>query len=153
MPILSKFTFYQMTHVLFICTGNYYRSRFAEIYFNYLTAKQTSSLIARSRGFRMNPEKNKGVLSPHALSYLELLNIETYDVGIPTKLEDADLRNATRIIAMDEKEHRDMMVRFFPEWIDKVEFWHFEDDYLVSPSQVLPALKGKVEALVQSILR
>jgi protein-tyrosine phosphatase len=99
----------------------------------------------------MNPEKNKGVISPHTLSYLEVLNIATHEVGTPTKLEDADFRNATCIIAMDEKEHRDMMIRFFPDWIDKVEFWHFEDDYLVNPLQVLPALKGKVEALVQTL--
>jgi protein-tyrosine phosphatase len=142
-----------MTDVLFICTGNYYRSRFAEIYFNHLTVKHDPSVLAVSRGFRMNPEKNKGVLSPHALSYLDVLRIPLQDVGVPIKLEDSDLRNATRIIAMDEKEHREMMVRFFPEWVDKVEFWNFEDDYLVSPLQVLPALKRKVEALVQSILK
>lgn len=148
---MAHITFRTMTQILFICTGNYYRSRFAEIYFNHLNSKETSRAIARSRGFRMNPGKNKGVLSPHALSYLETLNIPTHDVGIPTRLEDADLQKATRIIAMDEQEHRAMMLRFFPEWLDKVEFWHFEDDYVVSPAQVLPALKAKVEALLESI--
>jgi protein-tyrosine phosphatase len=141
-----------MHQILFICTGNYYRSRFAEIYFNHLSTTRGVSFISRSRGFRMNPEKNKGVLSPHTLSYLEKLQISTQEVGVPTKLELHDLQNATHIIAMDEKEHRTMMKIFFPEWITKVDFWNFEDDYLVSPLQVLPALQNKVEALMEGLI-
>jgi protein-tyrosine phosphatase len=140
-----------MTHVLFICTGNYYRSRFAEIYFNHLAGSRSLKVAAQSRGFRPNPEKNKGVISPHTLVYLQRLNIPAIDVGQPLKLEIADLHEASRIIVLDEKEHRSMMKNFFPEWEDKAEFWHFEDDYLVSPLQVLPALQSKVEGLIQNM--
>jgi protein-tyrosine phosphatase len=140
-----------MTDVLFLCTGNYYRSRFAEIYFNHLSALRGCSLMARSRGFRTNPEKNKGVLSPHTHSYLEMLDILPADVGTPQALSLHDLQQAIRIIAMDEKEHRAMMMHRFPEWVDKIEFWNFEDDYLASPLDVLPALKSKVEALLEHI--
>ena len=141
-----------MRQILFICTGNYYRSRFAEIYFNHLSAARGLSLRSRSRGFRMNPEKNKGALSPHTVSYLKELDIPTHDVGIPTKLHIDDLHSATRIIAMDEKEHYAMMTNLFPDWVAKVEFWNFEDDYLVSPLHVLPALQIKVDALMEGFI-
>ena len=36
--------------VLFLCTGNYYRSRFAEILFNARTAQEPIDFHATSRG-------------------------------------------------------------------------------------------------------
>lgn len=39
----------QTETVLFLCTGNYYRSRFAEIYFNALAAQRGSPWRADSR--------------------------------------------------------------------------------------------------------
>jgi protein-tyrosine phosphatase len=100
---------------------------------------------------RLNPEKNKGVLSPHAYSYLSDLKISTANPGVPAKLEPADLHRAAHIILMDETEHRPMLRKLFPEWENKVEYWQFEDDYIVPPDQVLPRLKSKVERLVETI--
>jgi protein-tyrosine phosphatase len=140
-----------MNNILFICTGNYYRSRFAEIVFNDVAKRQEIAAVAYSRGFRLNPAKNKGILSPHAISYLSLLSISFDQPGQPTRLAAADLQGASVIIVLDEKEHRPMMKQFFPDWEDKVRYWNFEDDYLVSPSNVLPALKEKVLDLVTSL--
>jgi hypothetical protein len=44
-----------------------------------------------------------------------------------------------------------MFKNAFPDWEDKVEYWQFEDDYVVSPSLVLPSLKNKVERLAQTL--
>jgi protein-tyrosine phosphatase len=140
-----------MNNILFICTGNYYRSRFAEIVFNDVAKRQKLAAIAYSRGFRLNPEKNKGILSPHAISYLSLISISCEQPGQPTRLAAADLKGASVIIVLDEKEHRPMMRQFFPEWEHRVRYWNFEDDYLVSPSNVLPALKEKVLDLAISL--
>lgn len=40
-----------MKTVLFLCTGNYYRSRFAEYLFNHLAEQQTLEWRAESLGF------------------------------------------------------------------------------------------------------
>jgi len=38
---------------LFLCTGNYYRSRFAECYFRHLSAKYQLPWLADSRGLQI----------------------------------------------------------------------------------------------------
>lgn len=73
------------------------------------------------------------------------------DVGSPAKLDAVDLHRASKIILLDETEHRPMFKEAFPDWEDKVEYWQFEDDYVVSPSLVLPSLKNKVEYLAQTV--
>jgi protein-tyrosine phosphatase len=140
-----------MNSILFICTGNYYRSRFAEIVFNDIAKREKIAAVAFSRGFRLNPAKNSGALSPHAVSYLSLLRISFGHPGEPTRLTTADLNGASCIVVLDEKEHRPMMRQSFPDWEDKVQYWNFEDDYLVSPANVLPALKEKVLDLATSL--
>ena len=41
--------------VLFLCTGNYYRSRFAEMLFNHLAAERGLQWRADSRGLNPDP--------------------------------------------------------------------------------------------------
>jgi protein-tyrosine phosphatase len=55
-----------MPTVLFLCSGNYYRSRFAEVYFNRLAEQQPSAWRADSRGLALDPA-NPGPISRHAL--------------------------------------------------------------------------------------
>ena len=57
--------------VLFLCTGNYYRSRYAEELFNHLAKWQALDWQAASRGLaeRGSPE-NVGPMSPYALQAL-----------------------------------------------------------------------------------
>ncbi len=42
-----------MNKILFLCTGNYYRSRFAENLFNWLATKQGLDWQADSRGLAL----------------------------------------------------------------------------------------------------
>jgi len=42
-----------MPTVLFLCSGNYYRSRFAEIFFNWLAEEKSLSWRAESRAIRI----------------------------------------------------------------------------------------------------
>jgi protein-tyrosine phosphatase len=140
-----------MKEVLFVCTGNYYRSRFAEIVFNHIAAQKLTSAKAFSRGLRLNPEKNKGVISPHVTAYLGKLNISPRETGFATKLELQDLERADFVVILDEKEHRPMLQASFPDWEPRVTYWNFEDDYITSPEEVLPNLNNKVEKLLTLI--
>lgn len=139
--------------VLFVCTGNYYRSRIAEILFNHLAAKQALPLKAFSRGLRLNPEKNTGRISPHAIPFLKHHNISLSQIGEAAPVRTEDFHVAGHIVIMDESEHRPLMREKFPEWENKVEYWQLEDDYVVGPEIVLPKLKERVEYLVQLMAR
>jgi protein-tyrosine phosphatase len=138
-----------MTRILFVCTGNYYRSRVAEILFNHFASEQALRATAVSRGLRLNPDKNKGLLSQHAVAYLEKMQVSLVNGSAPVELTLHDLQRAHRIIILDEREHRSMMRASFPEWEHKVEYWQIEDDYVVDPSIVLPKLEQKVKELAQ----
>ena len=50
--------------VLFLCTGNFYRSRFAEIYFIWLAGREKICWQADSRGLALDPN-NIGPISIH----------------------------------------------------------------------------------------
>src|SRR5215831_4310176 len=61
-----------MRTVLFLCTGNYYRSRFAEELFNHHALRAGLSWVARSRALAIECcINNVGPLSPFALKALE----------------------------------------------------------------------------------
>lgn len=137
--------------VLFVCTGNYYRSRIAEILFNHLAREKRLPLKAFSRGLRLNPSKNTGVISPHAEPFLASLNIVSQPVGKALPLSVEDLHRASRVVLMDETEHRPMLRSQFPEWENNVEYWRLEDDYLASPEVVLPQLHERVRSLVTAL--
>jgi protein-tyrosine phosphatase len=140
-----------MKEVLFVCTGNYYRSRFAEIIFNHIAVQKSISAKAFSRGLRLNPEKNTSVISPHVTTFLGKLNIPLVETGSAIKLKLNDLERADVVIILDEKEHRPMLQASFPDWEPRVTYWNFEDDYMTSPDEVLPKLNDKVEKFLTLI--
>jgi len=101
--------------VLFLCTGNYYRSRFAEILFNQHAFAERLPHRAISRGLAIT-KSNRGVISPNAVEGLLVRGIDAaYPVRFPVPLHRRDLEVADWIIAMDESEHRPMVARLFPE--------------------------------------
>jgi protein-tyrosine phosphatase len=57
--------------VLFLCTGNYYRSRFAEHFFNALATREALSWQADSRGLAL--ERGVGNLGPVSRTTLRTL--------------------------------------------------------------------------------
>jgi protein-tyrosine phosphatase len=74
--------------ILFICTGNYYRSRVAEVLFNYNAAKARLNWKADSRGIDLNRGiYNVGPMSPQALGWLRFRGIEIgRDIRYPIQL-------------------------------------------------------------------
>ncbi len=142
--------------VLFVCTGNYYRSRFAEYWFAHLIAERGLRWRADSAGLRVDFEQkiNPGPMSRVALASLEERGVPVSALRMPRDLTVRDLEAAERIILLDEPEHRPMMRARFPGWEDhgRVTYWEVVD---VSPSDefhpmdaIDPLVRGLVDELV-----
>lgn len=136
--------------VLFICTGNYYRSRFAEAWFNHLAARDQSPWRAFSRGLHIDWAPPG--LSPHTHAYLTArdvpLDLTTRD---RTALTETDLERATAVIALKETEHRPYLETQFPLWADRITYWHFHDLDVDTAEVMLPTLEKHVTAYYESL--
>jgi protein-tyrosine phosphatase len=96
-----------MKTVLFLCTGNYYRSRFAEELFNHRASRLKLPWLAQSRGLAVERGiRNVGPLSLFALEALKRRGLVALGGDrMPRQCIDADLQEVDRIIALDEDEH------------------------------------------------
>jgi len=139
-----------MKTVLFLCTGNYYRSRFAEYYFRHLATEHNLAWAADSRGLLLDPG-NLGPMSRHTRAECEQSGICMEPLRLPQTLSLDDLKAATRVVAVKQTEHRPLMHKFFPEWVEKVEYWEVHDVDFAPPSWALPQLRQHVEELVQQL--
>jgi protein-tyrosine phosphatase len=140
-----------MRTVLFLCTGNYYRSRFAESLFNHLSAAAGHPWRAESRGLALTPV-NVGPISRHALEFLERLRVPPSDpLRLPLALTEADLGRAAHVVAVKEAEHRPLLERDFPAWTPRVEFWQVHDVDCAGPEIALVELEGHVRRLVSRL--
>lgn len=138
-----------MTKILFLCTGNYYRSRFSEYLFNHLA--EGNGYIADSRGLDVNPEsRNVGAIAQEAVQELKELgvNLDTESLREPMQVQEQDLAQADRIIAVDEVAHRPMVTAKFPQWIEKVEYWRVKDLDENPDEPPLKQLTSNIETLV-----
>lgn len=115
--------------VQFLCTGNYYRSRFAEVLFNAVAGKMGLPWKAISRALNLVPGKNPGPMARVAVETLEARGIRSREActRLPMQLTTEDLEGADRIVALKEAEHRPMLQERFPAWVDKVEYWDVDD--------------------------
>lgn len=136
--------------MLFICTGNYYRSRYAEALFNHHAEERASSWRAFSRGLAI--EMAMGDLSSYIVARLEMNGIDRRHTSpTRTRLEEEDLRRATRVVALDATEHRPMFEAQFPEWSERVDFWSIQDVHFVPAEFALPSLEARVETLLTEL--
>lgn len=142
-------TVFLKPEVLFICTGNYYRSRFCELYFNHLNA--ASGFKADSRGLWAYRKINEGLISPHTVRFMDDTGIPLGRLRFPEQQEERHFQNACKVIALDEVEHRPMMEKMFPEWVDKIEYWQVHDIDFTEPNVALNVLKKQVEKLSSSL--
>ena len=58
------------------------------------------------------------------------------------------LFHATHIVALKELEHRTILEEKFPEWIDRVEYWHVHDVDEALPEQALAEIEKNVKSLL-----
>ena len=139
--------------VLFVCTGNYYRSRFAEMFFNALAAKYGLPWKAVSRGLATGlGASNVGPISPLVLAKLNRLGIPTEaQIRMPIQLKRTDLEQADLVIALDAAEHGPRLRRQFAQWADRIEYWNVPDLHLMGSEEALSQIEKNVTALVQQL--
>jgi protein-tyrosine phosphatase len=141
-------------NVLFLCTGNYYRSRFAEEYFNSKAREKGILHRASSRGLAENFErhKNPGPMSLDALSELRRCGvIMRRPIRKPQRLSGAEVPYFDLIICMDKKEHRPM-VQKRPSLKGKaVIYWNIKDLIDIPASIALPECRRKIDLLIQNL--
>jgi protein-tyrosine phosphatase len=132
--------------VLFLCTGNYYRSRFAEVLFNAVAGKMGLPWQASSRGLALERGvDNVGPMAVSAIKALEAMGVRAGDAitRMPAQVTTDDLEGAALVVALKHAEHLPLLQERFPAWAEKVEFWHVDD-----APEVLGMIEQEVMRLV-----
>lgn len=140
--------------ILFLCTGNYYRSRFAELYFNVLAGSNGLGWRAVSRGLATERGLlcNVGPISPHALEGLAARAIAVpQSLHWPMQVLYRDLEEADLVVALKEGEHRPLVEARFPSWSERVEYWDVDDLEQVPAAEALPQLERRIRALLDRL--
>ena len=138
-----------MRTLLFLCTGNYYRSRFAEYVFNARAASRGMEWRAVSRGLAVE----RGAVSEGPVSELVLHRLRELGISVdasrhPHPAAADDFSRAQRVIALKEAEHRPLVHERHPRWADLVEYWHVHDDDPNSAYDPLAEIESAVGALI-----
>jgi predicted translation initiation factor SUI1 len=137
-------------NVLFLCTGNYYRSRFAEVLFDSVAAKMGLPWRASSRGLAIERGvSNIGPMAAEALEALEARGIRAGEAGarFPLPATQLDFQIADRVVALKLAEHKPLLQERFPDWAERVEWWHVDD-----APEALALIEREVMSLVARIL-
>jgi protein-tyrosine phosphatase len=140
--------------ILFLCTGNYYRSRFAEELWHHLERGEPSGWRAQSRGLRVaGGYANVGPISPHALHGLGERGVRLLEpMRPPRQVDGDDFIASAHVVALSLSEHREMVASLFPKWVDAVEYWDIEDIALSPVAAALEMLCVHLRALRSRLL-
>jgi len=91
-------------------------------------------------------------MSPHTIRGLQERGVPLpAALRAPRDVSEADLRAAQRTIAVKESEHRPFLESRFPEWLERVEFWHVDDVADAPPSAALPLIERGVRELLERL--
>ncbi|MFO0864184.1 MAG: hypothetical protein U0744_05935 [Gemmataceae bacterium] len=136
--------------VLFLCTGNYYRSRYAELVFNSVAARMGLPWEATSRGLAIERGINNiGPMAKSALEAAVALGIRPGDAcaRMPCAVSEAEFSSAKHVVALKRDEHLPLMDERFPAWAAKIEYWAIEDE-----PGILPLIEKEVNGLIARLL-
>jgi protein-tyrosine phosphatase len=136
--------------ILFLCTGNYYRSRFAEELFNHRAAHLGINWQAQSRALAIERGRNNvGSLSPLVLWGLMTRGLSAKGTNrAPQQCTILDLESADFIVALNEIEHRPLMSERFPDWSSRTQYWEIGDVEVLQPHRALAFIDLQMDALL-----
>ncbi len=138
--------------ILFLCTGNYYRSRFAEELFNHLAAEKGLDWRAESRGlyqdFRLLG--NFGHMSSLAVTALEKRQVKVSRKRFPQKLKPGEAKGYQIVIALDQDEHQPLIERHYPE-MPSVTYWDIKDLGDEPAESALGRIETKIRAFITEL--
>lgn len=139
-----------MSRILFLCTGNYYRSRFAEEYFNHSAQREGLRWWADSKALvrDLGATGNRGPISDHALALLAAHGVPMRaEPRRPVRVEAPDFLRYPRIIALSRREHAPMMQAHFPEHAADIEYLEIGDLHIEAPEAAIARLARDLDAL------
>ena len=141
--------------LLFLCTGNYYRSRFSEEYFIHFAEKNGLPWTAYSAGLSRNIDelRNPGPISRYTLEKLKELEITPKAAErFPVSVDQSLLDDHHHTIAVCDREHRPMVLSHFPDYVHKIEFWDVEDIEYISPTVALHQLQEYLDRCLEKMV-
>ena len=139
--------------ILFLCTGNYYRSRYAEELFNFRARCERLAWRAFSRGLaeKGSPD-NIGPMSRFTLEALRAKAVVPEGEGrYPLPCSLADFDRAQLVIALKEREHRPLIEQRFREVADRVKYWDIDDVEFAHPTDALAMIDDRVQQLILAL--
>ena len=137
--------------LLFLCSGNYYRSRTAEYLFNQWAKAEGLSWEAYSYGLAENITalRNEGPISPLALSFLSEKGMSMEKpYRFPASVTVEHLSEADKIIALSKEEHEPMVLARFEPFQDQISYWEVHDIDKERPEVALDLVFRQVKALI-----
>ena len=140
-----------MNNILFVCTGNIFRSRFAEEVFNHLCKINGVDATAFSAGLQVGRYNQRKIYRP-AMNELERLKIEPLRSNEDSvHINDIDVSIYDQIICMDEEEHKSMVRSNELLSGFTLQYWNIVDMPKVPSDISLPKCYKKVETLIDQL--
>ena len=130
--------------ILFVCTGNAYRSPFAEA----LLKKLRPDVEVDSAGLQVVIP-----IARETRDYLKKLNAEHYLKSYPESLDEKNLRVYDVIVAMQPR-HKSAVLRKCPECENRIVLWNIEDPYCEeqeAAEKIYSDIEDKVKKLAKSL--
>ena len=143
-----------MKKVLFLCTGNYYRSRLAEEYFNHLAELHSLEFKAISRGISQDLESNGNIgnLASEVVEILDGINVKCQTQGRkPQSVVRSELSESDFVFALDADEHEPMINSNFSEYSAKVRYLTVGDVHVEPIYVAVVKLVKQVEEVFKSL--
>lgn len=140
-----------MKRILFLCTGNFYRSRFAEEYFNYHAKRRILDWRADSRGLseRDLSAINKEPMAGEARATLAGLGVEPENAHrFPQSLSAEEVSTYDRVIAVCRAEHEPLIEKNFPALSGTVHYWEIWDVDVEVHETALQKLAAALDSLL-----
>ena len=140
-----------MHNILFVCTANIFRSRFAEEVFNFLAAEERIPAKAFSAGLKVGAYHVRKIHRP-AVEQLDKFNIKPKRPNeLSVHIDEEELTKYDQLICMDEAEHKPMVLSNSKLKEFNFEYWDIIDEPKVQSDVSLPICYSKVNELVDGL--